>query len=168
VYLPDLVHTGQLAPQLSRCTCVGRLDMGREGKYPNIVVAASGCKASLCARLEMRAVNGLEVVEMIDESLCAHDCVACRDRLPWLPGPVFTFNGASADTHARPQPITQPLPCPDALLGFRGEEGGPPHLKICDVIPPTIVRRYYIKTRENGWDCSPYTYLICLIPARQP
>jgi len=80
-------------------------DMGREGKYPNIVVAARGCKASLCARLEMRTVNGLEVVEMIDQSLRAHDCVACREGLPCLPGPVFTFNGACPDTHACPQPV---------------------------------------------------------------
>jgi hypothetical protein len=51
---------------------------GKEGMYPDIVVAACSCKAPFCAGLEMRAVDGLQVVEMVDEGLCAHDCGACR------------------------------------------------------------------------------------------
>jgi hypothetical protein len=46
--------------------------------YPDIVVAASSRKAPFCAGLKMRAVDGLQVVEMVDEGLCAHDCGAGR------------------------------------------------------------------------------------------
>jgi hypothetical protein len=46
--------------------------------YADIVVAASCRKTAFCAWLEMRAVDGLQVVEMVDEGLCAHDCGACR------------------------------------------------------------------------------------------
>jgi hypothetical protein len=56
----------------------GRGGGGGAGMYADIVVAASCRKTAFCAWLEMRAVDGLQVVEMVDEGLCAHDCGACR------------------------------------------------------------------------------------------
>lgn len=71
--------------------------------YPDIVVAASSRKPPFCAGLEMRAVDGLQVVEMVDEGLCAHDCGAGRRGALRRPGGrcPHSIQRCRIHTHAR-------------------------------------------------------------------
>jgi hypothetical protein len=79
VYLPDLSFHFPSANVLLNLIfwMGGRVDPKFWGgiTYADIVIASRCCQPSLCPWFEMGTVYWLEIVEVVDQCLCAHDCI---------------------------------------------------------------------------------------------